>query len=178
MVYPALFFLRFVFVYGGLRFSHIFKTQTRKRIKTKNNKGYDYITNDGTVFYFTTNNGADNYRVISMDLNKNNKNNSNENKIEFDVIVPESDKFRLDRCDAVNNGKILVCDYMEDVKTVFRFFNLQGQSVPNKLNFPAAGSVGMTCEPKFTDAFFVECMRFFFYCFVYIIFFFFHFYLT
>ena len=126
------------------------QTFQSKMIKVIDNfdYGYDAINNQDTLFYFKTNDNADNYRVVSYDIS----NFKQGTKVEFTEIVQER-KFRLESASIVGGDKILL-KYNEDVKTVIKLIDLKGNDVKNNLVFPAAGSIGSTGSKKHTEGFF------------------------
>merc|ERR1719334_1436648 len=63
--------------------------------------GYDVLNNEGTVFYFKTNNAAGNYRVVSYDIKDFDEAKS---EVAFTEIVPER-KFRLESASVVGGEK-------------------------------------------------------------------------
>lgn len=110
--------------------------------------GYDAIANVGTLFYFKTNDNADNYRVVSYDISK----FKDGEKVEFTELVAER-KFRLQSASCVGGDKILL-KYNEDVKTVVKLIDFKGNDVKNNIKFPAAGSIGSTGSMKYNEGFF------------------------
>jgi prolyl oligopeptidase len=74
---------------------------------------YEYLTNDGSVFYFVTTNSAPNKRVVKIDINSVDKG--------WQEIIPES-KNLLDECTVIDNDK-LVLVYLADVKVLTDSFN-------------------------------------------------------
>lgn len=77
---------------------------------------YDYITNDGTTFYFKTNLNAPNYRVIKINL-------TSPEQFRAPVeVVPESTN-PLQGASCIHQDK-LVLSYLKDVKDVLQVHDL------------------------------------------------------
>lgn len=90
---------------------------------------YNFIGNDGTLFYFKTDYQAPNKRVIAIDIQKPQKDNWVE-------IVPE----RKEVMENINLiADILVAEYLKDASTRVRLYNLQGKSV-GEVSFPGIGT--------------------------------------
>ena len=106
--------------------------------------GYDYILNNGNIFYFKTNKDAPNYKVVSCDVSK--------NEAQFIDVIKQSDS-RLIDVSCVNNDKLLL-KYNENVKHVIKLVDLQGKEVKHNIKFPSAGSVYFRGERQYNDAFF------------------------
>merc|ERR1712013_109465 len=113
--------------------------------------GYDVLNNEGTLFYFKTNNSAGNYRVVSYDIANFEEGKAQE--IAWTEIAPER-KFRLESASIVGGGKYLLLTYNEDVKTVIKLVDLKGNEVQHNIKFPAAGSIGSTGSKLHTEGFF------------------------
>lgn len=88
-----------------------------EKIVTKFEADYDYITNEGSLFYFLTNKSAPNFRLIAIDF-------ENYDEKEWITVVAESKKNVLDWACCVNDDK-LICHYMEDVKSVLSVHSLK-----------------------------------------------------
>ncbi|QDU79298.1 Prolyl endopeptidase precursor [Polystyrenella longa] len=80
---------------------------------------YGFLGNDGELFYFVTDKDAPRRRVIAIDLNKPEPENWRE-------IIPEAEA-KLDDVSLVNN--LFVINYLEDVKSRVRIFNVAGKHV-------------------------------------------------
>lgn len=100
---------------------------------------YEYLTNDGSVFYFVTTMSAPNKRVVKIDIE-----NLDKGWVE---VVPES-KNVLDEYTVIDNDK-LVLVYLADVKHVIQVKSLYtGSSVePNELFLPL-GSIVQSISGK------------------------------
>jgi len=77
---------------------------------------YDYYGNDGTVFYVMTNKDAPNKRICKLNIDTK----------ELVDLIPETDcpiqQFRI------MNGNILCVNYLKDVCSQLKFFNLDGSA--------------------------------------------------
>ncbi|KAG6543552.1 hypothetical protein Mapa_015046 [Marchantia paleacea] len=76
---------------------------------------YTYVTNDGSVFTFTTNKEAPKCKVTRVDL---------ENPTVWTDIIPESETDVLSSATCVNEQQLVVC-YLSDVKHVLQVRDLQ-----------------------------------------------------
>lgn len=87
------------------------------KVVTEFKHDYDYVTNNENIFYFRTNHGAPNYRVIAIDFN-------NPAESNWKTLVEEHPKNVLDWVYCVNNDK-LVLHYMIDVKSALVVHSLE-----------------------------------------------------
>jgi prolyl oligopeptidase len=91
---------------------------------------YDFIGNDGPVFYLNTDLGAPRSRVVALDVTKPDKAN-------WKTLVPEGE-------DALENvllsGNAFVASYLHDAYNRVRFFDLSGKAV-KELELPGLGTV-------------------------------------
>ncbi|KAI9228529.1 MAG: prolyl endopeptidase, partial [Piptocephalis tieghemiana] len=92
---------------------------------------YDYLANDGPVFYFKTNKDAPRYKVVRYDLTHKDKG--------FEVVVPEHAVDVLDGASVVNEDN-LVLTYMHDVKSVLYIHDLRTGQRRRTIDLPI-GSV-------------------------------------
>ncbi|KAF9911224.1 hypothetical protein EC991_004448 [Linnemannia zychae] len=101
---------------------------------------YDYLTNDGTVFYFTTNKDAPRDKIVKYDLAKPEEG--------FTDIVPESEDVLSD-VTVVNDDK-LVLVYMHDVKNIVVVHDLRTGKFIHQIDIPVGniGSVNGRREDK------------------------------
>ncbi|MDA1017660.1 MAG: prolyl oligopeptidase family serine peptidase, partial [Planctomycetota bacterium] len=90
---------------------------------------YTFIGNDGTNFFFQTDLKAPRKRVVSIDINKPQREHWTE-------IIPEREQ-TLRSVGIV--GNLLVAEYLEDAKTAVRMHALSGEFVRN-VEFPGIGS--------------------------------------
>jgi prolyl oligopeptidase len=92
---------------------------------------YSLIDNDGSVFYFKTDNKAIRGRVIAIDIRKPDPANWKE-------IVPEA-KENLVSVSMV--GNLFVADYLKDARTQVKMFDPAGRPI-REVDFPGIGSAG------------------------------------
>lgn len=92
---------------------------------------YDFIDNDGPVFFFQTDLDAPRHRVIAIDTRQPERKNWRE-------IIPQSEDM-LDDVSAV--GGQLICEYLRDAKSAVRCFDLTGRLIRD-LELPGIGSTG------------------------------------
>ena len=90
---------------------------------------YEFIGNDGSTFFFVTDNDAPRGRVVAIDINHPEKKNWRE-------IIPQSDN-ALQSVSFVNN--LLIADYLKDAKTQVKMFDTKGKFV-REVDFPGIGS--------------------------------------
>ncbi len=92
---------------------------------------YNFLHNEGSVFYFKTNLNAPKDRLIAIDIN-------NPARSEWKTIVAESDD-PMDGVSVLNNSFIIT--YMHDVVNVVKVFGLDG-SAKGEIDLPGLGSSG------------------------------------
>lgn len=93
---------------------------------------YEFIDNDGPVFYFRTDLNAPCFRVIAIDTTQPQRGN-------WRIIVPEVPKVLLE--DVATVGGQLFCQYLRDAKTEVLQYTLQGEKV-RSVALPGIGSAG------------------------------------
>ncbi|RKP15052.1 prolyl oligopeptidase [Piptocephalis cylindrospora] len=93
---------------------------------------YDYLANDGPVFYFKTNKDAPRYKVVRYDLTQKDKG--------FELVVPEHAVDVLDGASVVAEDN-LILTYMHDVKSVLYIHDLRTGQRRRTLDLPI-GSIG------------------------------------
>lgn len=91
-------------------------------------KEINYVTNEGSRFYFSTNIGASNYRVFAADLSKPQQEN-------WKDIIPETENV----LNAGAGGGKLFASYLIDAKTAVKQFNLDGQ-LERDIELPGIGT--------------------------------------
>jgi len=92
---------------------------------------WDFIDNDGSVFYFITDKKAPRSRIVAVDLR-------HPEEANWKTIVPESEH-ALDGASLVNHQ--LVVSYLADAKSLVRVFDLHGKAVRD-IALPGIGSAG------------------------------------
>jgi prolyl oligopeptidase len=95
------------------------------------NADYDFIDNDGATFWFSTDHGAPQRRIIAVDLAK-------PDREAWRTLVPE-DKATLVGVTRV--GDSLVADYLQDAHSAVKVFDLKG-NFRREVPLPAIGSAG------------------------------------
>ncbi len=91
---------------------------------------YSYFGNVGDIFYFTTNDGAQRNRVVSLDI-------SQENPVSQEIISEQAETLQGV---SLVGGK-LVASYLKDAKSVIRMFALDGTPT-REVALPGIGSAG------------------------------------
>jgi prolyl oligopeptidase len=106
-------------------------------------KEINYVENDGSRFYFSTNIDAPNYRVFAADLSKPQKEN-------WKDIIPETENV----LSAGSGGGKLFASYLIDAKTAVKQFNLDGQ-LERDIELPGIGTAsGFGAKREDTDLYY------------------------
>ena len=92
---------------------------------------YDFIGNDGPIFYIRTDLDAPNGRVVTVDIREPERAN-------WKTIIPESED-ALRGADIV--GDFIITSYLHDAASRVRLFTLAGEHVRD-VEFPGIGSAG------------------------------------
>jgi prolyl oligopeptidase len=92
---------------------------------------YDYIENDGPVFYMRTNHNAPRGRIVAIDLRR-------PAPSQWREIVPEAEGV-LQGVNMLDN--LFVCDYLVDVKSQVQMFAVDGRHV-RTVDLPGVGTAG------------------------------------
>ena len=90
---------------------------------------YDFIGNDGSVFFFRTDLGAPRQRVIAIDVTK-------PGRADWVEVIPQSEHL-LQQASMV--GGRLVVEYLKDAKSAVAVFSLKGERV-REVDLPGIGS--------------------------------------
>lgn len=98
----------------------------------ENDARYDFIDNEGPVFYFRTDLNAPCFRVIAIDVRKPERGS-------WRVVVPEVPKVLLEGVSTV--GGQMFCDYLRDAKTEVKQYDLDGRLI-REVKLPGIGSAG------------------------------------
>jgi len=92
---------------------------------------YDFIDNDGSTFWFSTDNDAPRRRVIAVDLQQ-------PQREHWKSLVPEA-KATLQSVQRA--GESLIAEYLEDARSAVKVFDLTGEHLRD-VPLPALGSAG------------------------------------
>jgi prolyl oligopeptidase len=92
---------------------------------------YDYVANDLSVFYFLTNEEADNKKLIQIDF-------ENPEKKNWKEIIPQSED-PLEDVSAVN-GKFFILQYTHNVVDVLKIHDFSGKYIKD-LEIPGLGQI-------------------------------------
>lgn len=105
---------------------------------------YDFIGNEGPVFYFVTDLDAPMGRLIAIDTRKPDKKNWKE-------IIPES-KNALENVSLV--GNVLIASYLKDAQSYIKIYSLDGEPI-REVDLPGIGTVtGFGGERTDTETFY------------------------
>jgi len=113
---------------------------------------YEYITNEGSEFYFKSNLDAPRYRVIAIDINKPERGNWRE-------VIPHHEQDVLNAVVCVDANKLITC-YMHHVKELIKMYNLEGKEEKAEFPFPSVGSIGGLSARKKDSEFFYKFTSF------------------
>lgn len=91
---------------------------------------FDYVENDGSKFYFTTNVDAPNNRLVMIDLNRPGK----ENWVD---IIPETENVLA----AGSGGGKIFAHYLIDARSAVKQYDLNGK-LEREIELPGIGTVG------------------------------------
>ncbi|KAG0259288.1 hypothetical protein DFQ27_004155 [Actinomortierella ambigua] len=111
--------------------------------------GYEYLSNDNTVFYFKTNKDAPRYKVVKYDLNK--------PEAGFVDIVPEVEDVLAEAL--IVNDKHLLVQYMHDVKDVLFVHDLTTGARMGQVPVPI-GTIGSISGRREDKEFFLSFTSF------------------
>jgi len=105
---------------------------------------YQFITNEGPIFYFRTNLDAPKYRVISIDTRRAQRAN-------WATVIPETENV-LNGISVVANR--LVVNYMKDARSEVQIYAMDG-TFEREVELPTIGSVsGFSGRKQDTEAFY------------------------
>ena len=105
---------------------------------------YSFIESYGSQFYFQTNLGAPNGKVILIDV-------ANPGRENWKTIIPEA-KEALAGVGLVNHT--LVCSYLKDAKTQVKMYDREGKFV-REVEFPGIGTAnGFSGKKEYTETFY------------------------
>jgi len=103
---------------------------------------YDFVGNDGAVFYFRTNLGAPRARIVAIDTAK---------PGEIKELVPQSED-KLEHVSLV--GDRFIANYLKDAYSVVRLFELSGKPA-GEISLPGLGTAsGFTGKRADTETFY------------------------
>jgi prolyl oligopeptidase len=92
---------------------------------------YEFLGNEGAVFYFQTTNGAPKGRVVAVDT-------ADPAPEKWRTVVPEAEE-TLDGASLI--GRRLVAQYLKDAKSLVKVYTLDGKPV-GQVELPGIGSAG------------------------------------
>lgn len=92
---------------------------------------FEYLANDGSLFFFQTNSGASKGKIIAVDLNSHEKNHW------MNVVNEENDV--LEATSVVANN--FICQYLKDAHSLVRVYSMQGKKL-REIELPTLGTVG------------------------------------
>ncbi len=105
---------------------------------------YTFLGNEDSLFYFATTNGAPNWRVIAIDIERPEPEHWRE-------VIPEQEQ-ALESASMI--GGHLVAHYLQDARSRVRIFNLDGEPVRD-VELPGPGSAsGFKGRTNATETFF------------------------
>lgn len=116
-----------------------------QKIVTEFEADYDYITNEGSLFYFLTNKSAPNFRLIAIDF-------ENYAESNWQTIIAESSNV-LNWASCVNKDK-LVCHFMEDVKSVLSVHSLHTGELQFRFNLEPGSIQGFFGDKHCNEIFY------------------------
>lgn len=121
-----------------------------KPIFEKDDAKYEFIDNDGKTCLILTNHDAPMFKIIRVDIENASRQSSND----WETVIPEDSKRKLDWIVPVAGDKLLVA-YLEDVKTRLYLYDRTGKLL-QPIKFPIdIGSVsGISGRKKRTEVFF------------------------
>lgn len=97
-----------------------------------NDARYDFIDNEGSVFYFRTDLNAPCYQVIAIDVSK-------PEREHWRIVIPEVPKVLLEGVSTA--GGQMFCEYLRDAKTEVKCHDLDGKLI-REVKLPGIGSAG------------------------------------
>ncbi len=97
-----------------------------------NDARYDFIDNEGPVFYFRTDLNAPCYQVIAIDVSK-------PEREHWRIVIPEVPKVLLEGVSTA--GGQMFCEYLRDAKTEVKCHDLDGKLI-REVKLPGIGSAG------------------------------------
>jgi prolyl oligopeptidase len=92
---------------------------------------YNFVGNDGPIFFFHTNNDAPRYRLVAIDIR-------NPEPAAWEDIIPEAEE-TLGSTSLV--GGVFVAQYLRDANTLVRLFGRDG-AVIREVELPGIGTAG------------------------------------
>ncbi|MCX7761599.1 MAG: prolyl oligopeptidase family serine peptidase [Candidatus Kryptonium sp.] len=115
------------------------------RLLDEADASYDFIGNNGSIFYFVTDLNAPRYKIIAIDVKKPDRRN-------WKDVIPEHKKAVISDARIINNHFVVV--YNEDVKHRIEIYSLDGKFI-KEIKLPGSGTVsGLSGRQKDKEMFF------------------------
>lgn len=107
---------------------------------------YDYVTNEGKIFIFHTNKGAQNYRLVKINID-------DCSQEAWETLVPEHEKDVLSWSVCVAQDKLVLC-YIHDVKSVLQLHDLKSGAHLKTFPLEVGSVVGFSGQKDQTEIFY------------------------
>ncbi|MEN3037643.1 MAG: prolyl oligopeptidase family serine peptidase [Candidatus Kryptonium sp.] len=115
------------------------------RLLDEADASYDFIGNNGSVFYFVTDLNAPRYKIIAIDV-------KNPDRRNWKDVIPQHKKAVISDARIINDHFVVV--YNEDVKHRIEIFSLDGKFI-KEIKLPGSGTVsGLSGKQKDKEMFF------------------------
>jgi prolyl oligopeptidase len=112
---------------------------------------FEYVNNEGSLFWFKTNHQAGRYKVITIDIAKE---NAGTDTASWVTVIPEHAKDVLESVSIVNQRQLITV-YSHDVKQIISLFDLEGNLLRDEFALPDVGSIsGLSARKEDSNFFF------------------------